>query len=216
MTWVLGWPIADDYVFEFARKRNLVPGVKDDEDDRLYSATVSYIAWHTECRAYCCWVDGTSGLVFALTTYDGPRSKPPKRVDPSELPPRENTARLVKFLGVHHRPFWYLYDDGSQASLEANPWLHLDSDEEDSSDEWDSESDDTEVARSDNDEEEDESFSDGNDSRGEAEASDVHEDVEGDGSLSALPTAFGWCFLIIRSLACLLTICFNIDSQCSI
>jgi len=197
MTWVLGWPITDDFILEFSRKHNLLPGIKHDVENRLQSATLAYIVRATGCRALCCWVDGTTELVFELTSYDGPRSKPPKWVDPSELPPREATARLARLLGVHHKPHWWLYDDGSLASWEANPYRHLEeyqeessSDEEVSDEEWDSDGDATEVGYSDNGAEEDESSGDGHDSQGEAEVSHIHEDAADDKSMSPLRAIF--------------------------
>lgn len=224
MTWVLGWPINDDFILDFTAKHNLLPGIKDDLENCSQSATVTYIVRATGCRAVCCWVDGLTELVFMLTLYEGPLSKLPTRVDSSELPPRETTARLAKLLGVHHMPHRYLYDDGSLASWEANPYRHLDSDKEDpssdeedlSDEEWDSEGDITEAGRSDNEEEGDEPLDDKNDSRGEAEVPHIHKDVAENKPMSALPTTFGECFSNICSHVSLLSISLNVDAQCSI
>jgi len=202
MLWILGWPITERFMLDFAKRRNLVPkGRKKVDDFTLLSATISYIGAHTNCRVWCCWVDGDQELVFEICSYDGPRSKPPKSIKPSDLPPREITKRLMMLLEVHERPYWYPYDNGSEAPPPGRISAFRSKDEEEttsdddefsSDEEWDSDGDETEVGYSDNDEEENDRPNDGKDSCSEAEVSDpnIHEDVACDESMRALPPAF--------------------------
>jgi len=195
MLWILGWPITERFMLDFAKRHQFADELDRVDELSLCSATVSYITAHTGCGVMSCWVDHTTMLVFEISSYEGRRSWPPTWVKPSDLPPIEDAARLMRLLGVNDVPHWFLYNDGSEISYEAYESLRWDELEKDptseddgfSSDEdWDSEGDDTVVASSDNGEDEDNFSDDGNDSCSEFEVSGTHEDAVGDEPLSAL------------------------------
>jgi len=198
MLWILGWPIARDFMLDFAKRRNLVQGRKNIDEFSFLSATVSYIGMHTGCQAMHCWIGNSSVLVFEISSYSGSRSKPPKRVKSSDLPPRKSIDRLMKLLEVDDMPCWYIYNDGSQFSLDAKVSLRRDeleddstSDDEDCSDEeWGSDGDETEVGRGGSDEDENCYLDKENDLGGVAVVSSAYEDVVGDESMSDLPPTF--------------------------
>jgi len=183
-------------MLDFAKRRNLVQERRKVVKLSFLSATISYIGRQTGCRAVRCWIDENPMLVFEVSSYSGP--KPPTWVEPSDLPSKESINRLAALLKVRRKPYWYLYDDGTQLSMDqyaSVPWDEYDkectSDEDDfsSDEEWDSNGDETEVACPDNDGDENSHSDDGNDPRGEIVVSSTHRDA-GDEPMSDLPPAF--------------------------
>jgi len=139
-------------------------------------------------------------LVFEISSYSGSRSKPPKRVKSSDLPPRKSIDRLIKLLEVDDMPCWYPYNDGSQIAIEEYASLRRNEDEEDhssddnsfsSDEEWDSDADETVAGFSDNDEDENDCSDHTNDLCGEVEVPGAHEDAAGNELMTAgLPATF--------------------------